>query len=72
MNTREIAAVLAVTLPVHAVGEGLAVWWLGTGLPAGLFVAAGTALHHVVDSGISLAVFRLVLPVLRAQGAQGS
>jgi hypothetical protein len=72
MNTREIAAVLAVTLPVHAVGEGLAVWWLGTGLPAGLFVAAGTALHHVVDSGISLAVFRLVLPVLRPQGAQGS
>jgi hypothetical protein len=61
-----------VTLPVHAVGEGLAVWWLGTGFPAGLFVTAGTALHHVVDSGISLAVFRLVLPVLRPQGAQGS
>ncbi len=65
-------AALVVALPVHAVGEGLAVWWLGTGFHAGLFVAAGTALHHVVDSGLSLAVFRLVLPVLRPQGAHGS
>ena len=57
MNTREITG--AVRRP-------------GTGFQAGLFVAAGTALHHVVDSGISLAVFRLVLPVLRPQGAHGS
>ncbi len=63
---------LAAALPVHAVGEGLAVWWLGTGFQAGLFVAAGTMLHHLVDSGISLATYRLVLPALRPQGLGGA
>lgn len=62
---------LAAALPIHAVGEGLAVWWLGTGFHAGLFVAAGTVLHHLVDTGISLAVYRLVLPVLRPEGLSG-
>lgn len=63
---------LAAALPVHAAGEGLAVWWLGTGFHAGLFVAAGTVLHHLVDSGISLAVYRLVLRVLRPEGLRGA
>jgi len=55
---------LAVALPIHAVGEGVAVWALGPGLQAGAFVAAGTVVHHIIDSAISLALFRLVLPVL--------
>jgi niacin transporter len=55
---------LAVALPIHAVGEGVAVWLLGPGLQAGAFVAAGTVVHHIIDSAISLALFRLVLPVL--------
>ncbi|HEX9532412.1 MAG TPA: ECF transporter S component [bacterium] len=56
--------VLLAALPIHAVGEGLAVWWLGPGLQAGLLVTAGTAVHHVIDSALSLAVYRLALPVL--------
>lgn len=59
---------LLVALPLHAIGEGLVVWWLGTGLQAGEFVAAGTAVHHVIDSFISLALYRLLLPVLRPAG----
>jgi niacin transporter len=60
---------LLVALPIHAVGEGLAVWWLGTGFQAGLFVTGGTLVHHLIDSAISLAVFRLVLPVLKPRPA---
>lgn len=56
---------LAVALPIHAVGEGIAVWLLGTGLKAGVLVAAGTTVHHVIDSMISLVVIQLVMPVLR-------
>jgi niacin transporter len=60
---------LLVAFPIHAVGEGLAVWWLGTGFQAGILVTAGTAVHHLIDSVISLAVFRLVLPVLKPRPA---
>lgn len=56
---------LVVALPIHALGEGVAVWLLGPGVRAGTLVAAGTTVHHIIDSLISLAVFRLVLPVLR-------
>lgn len=56
---------LAVALPIHAVGEGIAVWLLGTGFKAGVLVAAGTTVHHVIDSMISLVVIQLVMPVLR-------
>jgi niacin transporter len=61
-------SVLAVALPLHALGEGLVVWLLGPGFQAGAFVGAGTALHHVVDAGLSFALFRLVLPVLQPEG----
>jgi hypothetical protein len=56
---------LLVAFPIHAIGEGAAVWWLGPGLQAGMLVTAGTAAHHVIDSIISLAVYRLWLPALR-------
>ncbi|MDQ7820576.1 MAG: ECF transporter S component [Armatimonadota bacterium] len=55
---------LLAALPVHALGEGLVVWWLGPGYTAGLFVAAGTVAHHALDAAISLAVYRPLLPVL--------
>ncbi|MDQ7842317.1 MAG: ECF transporter S component [Armatimonadota bacterium] len=61
---------LLAALPVHALGEGAVVWWLGPGLQAGTLVAAGTVAHHTIDSIISLAVFRLVLPALRPQPAE--
>jgi niacin transporter len=56
---------LLVALPIHAIGEGIAVWLLGTGFHAGLLVTGGTAIHHVIDSLITMAVIPLVLPVLR-------
>jgi niacin transporter len=58
---------LLVALPIHAIGEGIAVALLGPGFQAGMLVTAGTVVHHVIDSAISLAVYRLVLPVLRPQ-----
>lgn len=56
---------LVVALPIHALGEGLVVWLLGPGFHAGLLVTGGTAIHHVIDSLITLAVVQLVLPILR-------
>jgi niacin transporter len=60
---------LLAALPLHALGEGAAVWWLGPGFQAGLLVAAGTVVHHAIDAILSLAVFRLVLPVLHPRAA---
>jgi niacin transporter len=61
--------VLLVALPIHAIGEGAAVWWLGPGFHAGTLVAAGTVFHHLIDAIITLAVYRLALPVLRPRSA---
>ncbi len=54
------AALLAV-LPVHALAEALIVIPFGFSLyQMGVVVAAGTALHHLVDAGIALAVAPLI------------
>jgi niacin transporter len=51
------AKVLMLTLPVHAMGEALIVLPFGFSLQkAGLVVGVGTALHHLVDAMIALAV----------------
>lgn len=48
---------LMLTLPVHALGEALIVLPFGFSLQkAGLVVGVGTALHHLIDAGIALAV----------------
>lgn len=53
-------ALLAV-LPLHALGEALIVLPFGWTLAkAGIVVGVGTALHHLLDSLITLAVARLV------------
>lgn len=50
--------VLLLMLPVHALGEALVVLPFGFDLAdAGLVVGVGTALHHLVDMGITLLVF---------------
>lgn len=58
-------ALLAV-LPLHALGEALIVLPFGWSLAkAGLVVAVGTTLHHLMDSVLTLSVARLVsLPKL--------
>ena len=48
---------LILTLPIHALGEALIVLPFGFSLQkAGLVVGVGTALHHLIDAAISLAV----------------
>ena len=67
-----VKALLLIALPIHAIGEGLVVYWLGpifgvmkvaAGV-AGLWVALGTVVHHLIDSAISLAVYRAIRPML--------
>lgn len=49
------------TLPIHAFTEALIVLPFGFTLHrAGVVVGLGTAMHHLVDSGISLAVVKAV------------
>jgi len=51
--------VLLLTLPIHGLGEALIVLPFGLSLhDAGLVVGVGTMLHHLIDSGISLAVVK--------------
>ena len=67
-----LKALLLVALPIHAVGEGLVVFALGplfgaiqvAAGTAGLLVFAGTLVHHLIDSVISIAVLRIVKPLL--------
>ncbi|MGE5577488.1 MAG: ECF transporter S component [Syntrophothermus sp.] len=61
------AALLAV-LPVHALSEALIVIPFGFSLyQVGVVVAVGTALHHLVDAGISLTI----APLIRRAGYFG-
>lgn len=67
-----LKALLLVGLPIHAVGEGLVVFALGplfgaiqvAAGTAGILVFAGTFVHHLIDSAISIAVLRVAKPLL--------
>jgi len=60
---------LAWTLPVHAFTEALIVLPFGFTLErAGIVVGLGTALHHLVDAAIALAVVRAVGLAQRSLG----
>ncbi|HHY38703.1 MAG TPA: ECF transporter S component [Clostridia bacterium] len=61
---------LLIALPVHAVLEALIVLPFGFTLyNAGVVVGVGTALHHVVDAGISVLVFEALRRVGILRGA---
>ena len=68
-----VKALILIALPIHVVGEGLVVYMLGpifgavkvVAEVAGFWVSLGTAVHHVIDSTISLAVLRVTRPMLR-------
>ena len=50
--------ILLITLPIHALSEAAVVMLFGFSLEQALIVIGiGTALHHVADSAITLAVF---------------
>lgn len=65
-------ALVLIGLPIHAVGEGLVVYSLGpifgvvkgAAEVAGIWVALGTVVHHMIDSAIALAVYRVIRPML--------
>jgi len=67
-----LKALILVGLPIHAVGEGLVVYALGpifgvvkvAATVAGLWVSIGTVVHHMIDSAIALAVYRVTKPML--------
>ena len=60
-----LKAMVIVALPIHAVGEALAVVVFGVPVtPAFLVVGGGTIIHHFIDVLISMTVIRIARPVL--------
>jgi len=59
-----LKVMVIVALPIHAVGEGLAVLVFGFPIQAVLVTMVGTGIHHVVDLMTSMAVIRAARPVL--------
>nr|WP_270454026.1 hypothetical protein [Halonatronomonas betaini] len=52
---------LLLVLPIHAIGEALIVLPFGFSLAdAGIIVGVGTALHHVADAFLAVAVYELL------------
>ncbi len=58
-------ALLLVALPIHAVLEGLVVIPFGIPWEGALIDMAGAAIHHVIDSVISIIVVKAALPLIR-------
>ena len=59
-----LKVMIIIALPIHAVGEGLAVMVFGFPVQAQLVTIVGTAIHHMIDLVISLAVIRAARPIL--------
>lgn len=57
-------AVFIIALPLHAIPEGLVIIPFGFTYEAALLNVAGTAVHHTVDSIISIAILRAARPLL--------
>lgn len=57
-------ALFIVALPLHAISEGLVIILFGLTYEAALFNIVGTAVHHTVDSIISIAVLKAARPLL--------
>ena len=59
-----LRVMIVIALPIHALGEGLAVMVFGFPLQAQIVVIVGTAIHHLIDLAISLVILRIVQPLL--------
>jgi niacin transporter len=55
---------IIIALPIHALGEGVAVMVFGFPLQAQLITVVGTAIHHIIDLAISIAILRIAQPLL--------
>jgi niacin transporter len=58
-------ALFIIALPLHAVLEGLVVIGFGVTWQGSLIVVAGTAIQHVIDSTIAIAVLKAAQPLIR-------
>ena len=54
-----------IALPIHAVGEGLVVMAFGIPWEGALINIVGTAIHHIIDSIISIIILKAALPLLK-------
>jgi niacin transporter len=59
-----LKVMIIIALPIHAVGEGLAVMVFGFPLQAQLVTIVGTGIHHLIDLAISMVILRIVQPLL--------
>ncbi len=67
-----VTALLLIALPIHSIGEGLIVFTLApmfgaikvAAETATVLVFAGTVIHHLIDSAISIAVLKVVKPLV--------
>lgn len=60
-------ALFIIGLPMHALLEGLVVIPFGVPWEGGLFVMAGAAIQHVIDSIISIIVVKAAWPLIKNQ-----
>lgn len=58
-------ALFLIALPLHAVLEGLVVVPFGVPWEGALVNVVGAAIHHVIDSVISILVLKAALPIIR-------
>jgi hypothetical protein len=59
-------ALFLVGLPLHAIPEGLVVTPFGIPLEGALICIVGAAIHHTIDSAISIIILRAVRPLIRS------
>jgi niacin transporter len=59
-------ALFLVGLPLHAISEGLVVMPFGIPLEGALICIVGAAIHHTIDSMISIIILRAVRPLIRS------
>lgn len=59
-------AFFLVGLPLHAIPEGLVVIPFGIPLEGALICIAGAAIHHTIDSAISIIILKAVRPLIKS------
>ncbi len=58
-------ALFLIALPLHVLLEGLVVMLFGVPWPGNLLVMAGTAIHALIDSIITIAILKASLPIIK-------
>jgi niacin transporter len=64
MGWSYLKVMIVIALPIHAIGEGLAVMAFGFPIQAVLVTIVGTGIHHIIDLIISMGVIRAARPIL--------